>query len=161
TPIWAMMANLILVGLGLGFGSNATLLAAQGAVGWERRGVVTASVQFSRTIGGTLGIAILGAVLNARLAPALRAAGAADVNALLDPAGRGRLAGEVLEAVRRGLAAGLLQVFLLIAVVAVLGVVAASFLPPRPLASAPAAPAPAPAPQPGPAPTRQGAGGEE
>ena len=85
-----MMLNLFVTGFGLGLASNACLMAAQHAVGWERRGVVTASVQFSRTIGGTLGIAI------ARRDPecATRArpcaqVGGADVNALLSPAARG------------------------------------------------------------------------
>jgi EmrB/QacA subfamily drug resistance transporter len=138
TPIALMMVNLFLTGLGLGFTSNACLLAAQNAVGWAQRGVVTASIQFTRTIGGTLGIAALGAVLNARLAPTLRAAGTADVNALLDPSARGSLTAEVVQLVRQGLASGLHQVYLILALVAASGVIIAWFLPPHVPASAPA-----------------------
>src|SRR5205823_2711396 len=50
TPLWLMVVNLAVAGLGMGFSSNSLMLAAQNAVGWERRGVVTASVQFTRTI---------------------------------------------------------------------------------------------------------------
>ncbi len=138
TPIWLMVINTTIVGLGLGFASNATLIAAQNAVGWERRGVVTASVQFTRTMGGTLGIAILGAILNARLAPVLRQGGAVDVNALLDPAARGSLPADALAVIGRGLADGLIQVYLIIAIIAAVGVACACFLPNREPQPAPA-----------------------
>jgi EmrB/QacA subfamily drug resistance transporter len=131
TPVGLMMVNLFCTGLGLGLSSNACLLAAQNAVGWERRGVVTASVQFSRTIGGTLGIATLGAILNAQLAPTLRAAGGADVSALLSPDTRGALAAEAIAQVQSALTSGLWQVYLIIAVIAACGVVFACFLPAR------------------------------
>ncbi len=138
TPHWAMAVNLTAVGLGLGFSSNSLLLAAQNAVGWGRRGVVTASVQFTRTIGGTIGIALLGAVLNARLAGTLQAAGAADVNALLNPDGRGALPPDTLELIRRVLASGLHQIYLLLAVAGAIGLAVACFLPSRPAEAGPA-----------------------
>ena len=138
TPIWLMVVNTAIVGLGLGFASNATLIAAQNAVGWERRGVVTASVQFTRTMGGTLGIAALGALLNARLAPTLQAGGAADVNALLDPAQRGNLSGDALAFIQRGLASSLNLVYLIIVVIAVIGIAFVCFLPAHPLVTTPA-----------------------
>ena len=37
------------------------LLAAQDAVQWQQRGIVTSSMQFFRTIGGAVGIGLLGA----------------------------------------------------------------------------------------------------
>ena len=92
---------------------------------------MTASVQFARTIGGTLGIASLGAVLNARLAPTLREVGGADVSALLSPATRGTLTAEAIWLVQAALNAGLQQVYLIIAVIAACGVAFACFLPAR------------------------------
>lgn len=133
TPLWLMVVNLTLVGLGMGFSANALLLAAQHAVGWERRGVVTASVQFARTIGGTLGIGLLGAVLNARLATTLGAAGTADVNAILTPDLRGSLPAAALPMIQQGLAAGLQQIYLLLAVAAAGGLAVACFLPSQPI----------------------------
>ena len=129
TPLPFIVVTLFVLGMGLGFSSNSFLLAAQNAVPWERRGVVTASVQFTRTMGGTLGIALLGAVLNAGLAGTLRAAGAADVNAILNPAVRGALAPAVLQAVRAGLAAGLHRLYLLLALAAAGGFIVALFFP--------------------------------
>jgi predicted MFS family arabinose efflux permease len=58
---------------GLGFGSSTTamLIAVQNSVLWNERGIATASVQFFRNMGNTIGAALLGAVLTATLAPAL------------------------------------------------------------------------------------------
>jgi MFS family permease len=143
TPIWLMVINLYVTGTGLGLASNACLLAAQDAVGWERRGVVTASVQFSRTMGGTLGIASLGAILNAHLAPTLSAVGGADVSALLSPDTRGSLTADAIATVQAALASGLREVYLIIALVAACGVVFACFLPGRRRVAQPAPAAPA------------------
>jgi len=72
TPLLFIVANLFVLGMGLGFSSNSFLLGAQNAVGRERRGVVTASVQFTRTMGGTVGIALLGTLTNQDATPAAR-----------------------------------------------------------------------------------------
>ena len=137
-----MMINLFCTGFGLGLSSNACLLAAQNAVGWERRGVVTASVQFSRTIGGTLGIATLGAILNAQLAPTLRAVGGAVVSALLSPATRGTLTAEAIARVQTALTTGLREVYLIIFLIAACGASSS------PASSPPAVPPRNPSPQP-------------
>jgi hypothetical protein len=42
----------------------AYLLAAQDAVTWQQRGSVTSAVGFFRTMGGAVGIGVLGAVFN-------------------------------------------------------------------------------------------------
>ena len=72
------------IGLGNGFIATPFLVAVQNAVPWNRRGVVTSSNQFFRTIGGAISVAALGAVLNAHLGDVLGAG--ANANALLDPA---------------------------------------------------------------------------
>lgn len=129
TSLLVIVPDLFVLGMGLGFSSNAFLLGAQNSVGWERRGVVTASIQFTRTMGGTVGIALLGAVLNARLVTTLRAAGTADVNAVLNPSVRNALPVAVLHIVQNGLAAGLHQIYLLLAVAALGGFAVACFYP--------------------------------
>jgi EmrB/QacA subfamily drug resistance transporter len=65
TPLWVPMVCMGLFGAGLGFAATALLLAVQTAVGWEMRGVATASNLFFRTIGGTIGVGVLGGVLAA------------------------------------------------------------------------------------------------
>ncbi len=129
TPLVVIFLSLAVIGFGLGFAANSTLLASQNAVGWEQRGVVTASVQFTRTMGGTIGVAVLGAVLNARLVPTLRSAGTADVNALLEPVSRAGLSENVLTILRGGLATSLLGVYAIMLVVSVCGVLFAFFIP--------------------------------
>jgi hypothetical protein len=62
----------ILVGIGMGFCNQTFLVAVQSSVGWNERGIATASILFLRTIGMALGAAIGGAILNfgvARYAP--------------------------------------------------------------------------------------------
>lgn len=62
-----VIRNMTLVGFGLGMTFPVFLIAVQNAFPHSVLGVVTSSVQFFRNIGGTVGVAILGAILNARL----------------------------------------------------------------------------------------------
>lgn len=63
-----LIVSMVFVGTGLGFDSTAFILAVQNAVPWNLRGVATASTQFVRTIGGTIGVAFMGTILNAQIA---------------------------------------------------------------------------------------------
>jgi EmrB/QacA subfamily drug resistance transporter len=64
------------IGLGMGLTAAPTLIAAQSAVGWEQRGVVTGTNLFFRSMGSALGVAAFGAVVNATLgASSLEGAG--------------------------------------------------------------------------------------
>src|SRR5262249_51875299 len=56
-----------LFGIGLGLANTALLIAVQTSVEWRQRGVATASTMFARTIGGTLAVGMLGALLTAAL----------------------------------------------------------------------------------------------
>src|SRR3954452_25183462 len=55
------------IGLGMGFTAAPTLIAAQSAVRWQERGVVTGLNMFSRSAGSAIGIAVFGAIVNAPL----------------------------------------------------------------------------------------------
>jgi EmrB/QacA subfamily drug resistance transporter len=59
---------MVFIGAGLGFVATVTLLSVQNAVPWSLRGVATASTQFFRTMGGTVGVAVMGTILNAQMA---------------------------------------------------------------------------------------------
>ena len=63
---------LLLSGLGFGPASMAYLLAAQDAVAWQQRGIITSGIQFFRTIGGAIGIGLMGMLFNMLIAPDLR-----------------------------------------------------------------------------------------
>jgi EmrB/QacA subfamily drug resistance transporter len=59
-----VVRDLVLVGAGLGATFPLYINASQGAVSREFVGVVSSQIQFWRNIGGTVGVAILGAVLS-------------------------------------------------------------------------------------------------
>jgi MFS family permease len=99
-----------LTGLGMGFSSTTLMIIIQGAVEWQRRATATGLVQFSRTIGGSVGVGVMGGVLTAFVGTAS--------SAILDPIGRNQLSAAQLQAGRDSLAAGLVVVFWLMAVAA-------------------------------------------
>jgi EmrB/QacA subfamily drug resistance transporter len=122
---------LVLVGLGLGFTSSAFVIAIQNAVPWSQRGVATATSQFFRTIGGSIGVAVLGAVLASQWAARAAVATVPDIDrsALLDPERRAQIPAETLAAVQSSLAGALHVVFLLVTGLTVLVFLAVLFFP--------------------------------
>ncbi|MEA5363044.1 MDR family MFS transporter [Amycolatopsis sp., V23-08] len=68
SSIWAAAFAAFVLGLGLGLSSSPTLVAVQSVVGWDRRGVVTGTNLFSRSLGSAVGAAVFGAIANATLA---------------------------------------------------------------------------------------------
>ena len=65
------VANIVIMGVGLGVTLPLYTLAIQNAVDHRVMGVATSTAQFFRTIGGTLGLAFLGSVLTNRFASQL------------------------------------------------------------------------------------------
>lgn len=66
TPIWQTIAFMMVMGLGLGVAMPLYNIVVQNAFPVSRLGVVTSAITFFRSIGGTVGLAILGAVVNNR-----------------------------------------------------------------------------------------------
>ena len=83
TPTLLLIVSMALLGAGFGQGNTAFVVAVQGAVPWTVRGVATSSTQLFRNLGGTIGVALLGALLNGRLRPGT--AGALDSGASSTP----------------------------------------------------------------------------
>ena len=75
TTMVECLSAFVIIGLGMGFVSICTLLVVQGALPPTDLGVATSSQQFSRTLGGTIGVAIAGAVATGSLMSQLRSAG--------------------------------------------------------------------------------------
>lgn len=121
-----VLLAMLVAGLGMGFTSMPYLLGPQNAVPWSQRGVTTSSVQFFRTIGGSISVAALGALLNARLHavdPHL------DPNAALNRELRARAGSETLAHLSSALLYGLQGVFLTVALVAAVTFVVAWLFP--------------------------------
>ncbi|RKN71244.1 DHA2 family efflux MFS transporter permease subunit [Paenibacillus ginsengarvi] len=66
--------SMIVFGIGLGLGMPVFSLATQNAVPHTQLGVVTASSQLFRNLGGTIGIAVMGTVMSNNLAKHLKEA---------------------------------------------------------------------------------------
>jgi EmrB/QacA subfamily drug resistance transporter len=142
TSLAYVVVAVVVIGLGLGFTSTSYLVSVQNAVPWRRRGVATSSVVFFRTVGGSLGVAIMGAFLNASLgaryrAAVDRAAGGdenlgrllSDPNALLQPAVRGRIPDAAYSELAGALAASLSPAFWVLLFFGLLTLAVATFFP--------------------------------
>lgn len=70
------------IGVGMGFSAAPTLIAAQNAVGWQQRGVVTGTNMFFRSAGSAVGVAVFGALVNATLGGTDVESGRVDPHAL-------------------------------------------------------------------------------
>jgi EmrB/QacA subfamily drug resistance transporter len=112
----AVAGVLLVAGLGMGMTWPVYMVAIQNAMPWRQLGAGTASLLFFRALAGSLAVAGLGAVLNARLASELDSrlgerAGRVDIGRLIDgTAGAGR---DVATATHEAVAASLHTVFLL------------------------------------------------
>ncbi|WP_067855496.1 MDR family MFS transporter [Nocardia shimofusensis] len=77
--VWQVALSCFVIGAGLGLVSTPSLIAAQTSAQWSERGVVTSANSFSRSIGSAVGVAVFGAIVNAKVggaedpAPALLA----------------------------------------------------------------------------------------
>ncbi len=79
------VANIVLMGFGLGTSFPVFTIAVQNAVPYRVLGVATSSIQFFRSIGGTMGLAILGSVMTSRFASGLTRTLPAELKAAMQP----------------------------------------------------------------------------
>ena len=118
-----VVVAMILVGLGLGAGMQTFTLVVQNSVSREDMAVATSATQLSRSIGGAVGLAILGTILTQGMASALpkylpasalaklQASGAGSAGALFDPAQLANLPPAIEAGIRHGLADAIHPVF--------------------------------------------------
>ena len=62
TPIWTISLYMVALGLGLGMVMQVLVLAVQNAVAYEQLGVATSGSTLFRQIGGSIGVALFGAI---------------------------------------------------------------------------------------------------
>lgn len=125
-PLWAPMAVMALVGVGTGAFMNLIVAVVQGAVARSEIGSVTATVNLVRQVGSTIATAIIGGVIGASVAASLPSG--LDASTLTPAAVRGSspaLQAQVAELYGDVLA----PIFLALAAVYALGVIAAVLLP--------------------------------
>ncbi|WFE63584.1 MDR family MFS transporter [Micromonospora sp. WMMD714] len=141
SSLWAAFGYMVVIGVGLGLCMQSLILGVQNAVDVRNLGAATSAATFFRSLGGSFGVAILGAVLSTRLASgladrlpgaiaqlpaeqraAVAASGGTDIS-INDPATILALPGPVRAAIQASFVESLHLVFLttgLIALVAVL-----------------------------------------
>ncbi|MEA2247459.1 MAG: hypothetical protein QOH46_1988 [Solirubrobacteraceae bacterium] len=128
---------MLTLGIGLGMVMQVLVLAVQNAVPYEQLGVATSGATLFRSIGGSLGTAVLGAVFANRLSHALAAGvpagGAAPDVGSLDPSALERLPGPVRDGFLAAFTDALDLVFLVGACVMVLAFLLTWLLEERPL----------------------------
>jgi MFS family permease len=117
---WILASVLFLSGVGFGGASMPFLLSAQHGVGWQQRGIVTSANQFFRTMGGAIGIGLLGMLFNVLAAPEMRRLNEMGYKpaAIMDPHFAGTFPAEVQQVIRSMIEHGLTWVFLAMAIVA-------------------------------------------
>jgi MFS family permease len=128
---------MLVLGLGLGFTMQVLVLAVQNAASYEHLGVATSTATLFRSMGGTIGVPIFGAVFSNRLASELAnrlpATVAAKLPTRLGPAQIDALPGTVHDPYIAAYAAAIRPMFLLAAGIAAAGFVLTWFLQERPL----------------------------
>ncbi|TMF53166.1 MAG: MFS transporter [Chloroflexi bacterium] len=151
TPEWHVVADLIVVGLGIGTTFPLYLTAVQVALPRQFMGVASSQIQFWRNLGGTVGSAILGAVLANRLPDYLTARTAAlhlppqviaslpktgSANAILDPTLLAKLPAGFVQAIRFALSDTLHDIYIFAGAILVIALVSTVFLKEVPLTGA-------------------------
>ena len=133
TSLWLVGAFMVLVGVGVGMSMQNLVLAVQNTVDVDQVGAASATVAFFRSMGGAVGVSVLGALLSNRVttlvAEGLRGIGvtppASGGSTGLDVAS---LPGPVQEVVRAAYGDATSLIFLVGAGVTVLGLVAVALL---------------------------------
>ncbi|MFC3211129.1 MDR family MFS transporter [Planomicrobium okeanokoites] len=121
-PWWAALSSFV-IGIGMGLTSTAFIVSIQSAVTYEKRGVATASNMFMRNLGSTIGVALLGTVLNTSLLKYFESSnknyGLDSINSLLTVDSRADMPLEELRFLQGGLSLALQNVYAFMAVFAV------------------------------------------
>jgi EmrB/QacA subfamily drug resistance transporter len=120
------------LGAGMGFLMQITMLVAQNSVEAKDMGVASSSTTLFRTLGSSFGVSVMGALFTARVADEMAArgapGGAMPKGAAVSAEALAKLPEQIREMVQFGVAAGTHGAFLLGAGVAVVAFVAAFFV---------------------------------
>jgi predicted MFS family arabinose efflux permease len=148
TAQWRVVADLVIVGLGIGTTFPLYLTAVQTALPRKYLGVASSQIQFWRNLGGTVGSAILGAVLANRLPSYLTTRVAAlnlpaqvaaslpkggSANSILDPTLLAKLPPAFVHAIRLALSDSLHDIYVFAGVILVVALISTVFMKEVPL----------------------------
>lgn len=133
STVYATLAMFVM-GLGLGLVMQVLLLAVQNAVDYSELGVATSGATLFRSMGGSLGTAVLGAVFTTRLTDELAGSSAARVGSgSIDPSAIARLPAEIRDTYTGAFSDALSTVFVVAAVVVLVAFLLSWLIEERPL----------------------------
>ncbi|MGM9472590.1 MDR family MFS transporter [Pseudarthrobacter sp. YS3] len=138
TELWQAGVFTAVLGIGLGMLMQNLVLAVQNTVRASDIGTASASVAFFRSVGGAIGVAVLGAILSSRVSQlATEGLAAAGIPVAGGTAGASMdlvdMPAPVREIMRAAYGDATAEVFLISAVVAVVALVSVLFIKERPL----------------------------
>lgn len=130
----------LVIGFGMGFITLSTLLIVQDSLGPEDLGVATSFHQFSRTLGGTVGVGICGGVVTAQLFKNLESTGGnlsqdlmnqlqESMAHLFQPEFQSLIPSQTAELLRDSVLSGVWSSFAIVTLVSVVGLGLCFFLP--------------------------------
>jgi EmrB/QacA subfamily drug resistance transporter len=123
SAVWTACCYMLILGLGLGMVMQVLVLATQNAVEYRDLGVATSGTTLFRSIGGSVGVSLFGAVFSAMLTAELarRLPAGTEVPAATAPAAIQALPDALRAAYLQSFTAALHPVFLYAAAIALLG----------------------------------------
>jgi len=151
TPLWYVGAGMALIGVGVGMTMQNLVLAVQNTVALKDIGAASSTVAFFRSLGGTIGVSVLGAVLANRVTENITSqlpAAAAQSDSGTSALNLTQLPPAMQHIVRAAYGDATGHIFLISAAIAVVGVIAVVLLKPISLRTTVDLAAPAPAPEP-------------
>jgi EmrB/QacA subfamily drug resistance transporter len=133
TTLYATVAMFVM-GLGLGLTMQVLVLAVQNAVDYAELGVATSGATLFRSMGGSLGTAVLGAIFTNRLTSELAGSPAAQVGSgSIDPSSVERLPAAIREGYTNAFTDSLSTVFLVAAAIVLVAFLLSWLIEERPL----------------------------
>lgn len=129
TPIWPLLIYNALYGVGFGFSFTVFTIISQSSVGFSLRGASTALNSFVKSIGQTIGVTAFGTLINLQIVARTKNGTASgipisqdDIDQLLSPEKVHLLAPELWNELKDVLAHSLDMLFIVMAVLAVIGI---------------------------------------
>lgn len=134
-PVWVGFGTFF-IGVGMGFTTTTFIFSIQSSVEWKVRGVATASNMFMRILGNTVGVSLMGGLLNNRLARFIEdhreTLGDVDLNitnTMLNPEKRDKIQENVLTLLEEGLNISIHYVFAAVAILSFISFIIIRLLP--------------------------------
>ncbi|GAA2882484.1 EmrB/QacA family drug resistance transporter [Actinoplanes cyaneus] len=141
TPLWYVGIAMFLVGAGVGMSMQNLVLAVQNTVALKDIGAASSTIAFFRSLGGTIGVSVLGAVLARRVADSITSqlaatgAPASGSGSGISALNLGSLPPAIQHIVRSAYGDATGHIFLISMVIALVGVIAAIAMKPSKLRS--------------------------